>query len=586
MGPAVFERIRLALNPVRHRSDCPSVNRRLLTNDCRENPRRTDESARRHQDYTGWNRTQTEEMVGSELQHALHLSQRAEAELRARAGRLQTLLEAANVGTWDWNIRTGEVRWSDNLERLHRLEPGGFRGTFDGFLDGVHPDDRERVLDSIQRAVSHGESYAVEYRSAVSSSDVRWFEGRGYVIRDGDGVPAWMSGICMDVTERHRYQEQLFQTQRLESLGLLAGGIAHDFNNLLLAIMGNASLACNALRPSDTAVPMLRNVLTACERASLLTRRLLAYAGKDRGSASPTNLTALVRELGSLLRASIPKLVSIRVELEEDLPFVLADETQLQQVVMNLVINGAEAIEEGTTGTVTITTRRRPLFPDDLGHAVIPVGAIADEYVELLVRDTGCGMDSATQARIFDPFYTTKFTGRGLGLSTVLGIVGAHAGTVALKSAPGYGTSFSVLLPVAPDTPKPKSIPMAAQLRRGSGIILVVDDESAVREMAKCALESNGYSVLLAGDGLEAIRRVSEYPEVRAVLLDLTMPRMGGDTAACQIRALRPELPILLSSGYFGSEPEGGVERSWSGFLQKPYTAAELLQKLGCLLGE
>jgi len=526
-------------------------------------------------------------MVGTELQHALHLSRQAEAQLRARAGRLQTLLEGANVGTWDWNIRTGEVSWSGNLERIHGLEPGGFRGTFDGFLEGVHPDDRESIIAAIQRALTNGEPYAVEYRAVISTDEVRWFEGRGHVIRDDDGVPAWMSGICMDVTERHRFQEQLFQTQRLESLGLLAGGIAHDFNNLLLAIMGNASLASNAMQPSDTAAPMLQNVLTACERAALLTRQLLAYAGKARSSAAPTNLTDLVTELGSLLRASIPKLVTIRYELDADLPLVRADETQLQQIVMNLAINGAEAIPEGTTGTVTLTTRRRTLLPDDLAHTVIPVGTVADEYVELLVRDTGCGIDPATRARIFDPFYTTKFTGRGLGLSTVLGIVGAQGGTIVLKSAPGSGTSFAVLLPASPDSRKPKSAPMVRRARPGSGTILVVDDEPAVRDLARYALESNGYEVLFAGDGLEAVQRVEECSEIRAVLMDLTMPRMGGDAAATHIRALRPELPILLSSGYFGNDPEGdGAELPACRFLQKPYTPAGLLEQLGQLLDQ
>ncbi len=340
----------------------------------------------------------------SQFKHALEASRQAEVELRGREERLQTSLEAAGVGTWDWNIRTGEVRWSDNLERLHGQAPGQFKGTFEGFLDGVHPDDRQQVVDAIQRAVTAAEPYWVEYRSFGLDGNVRWFEGRGHVIRDETGDPAWMSGICMNVTERHRFQEQLFQTQRLESLGILAGGIAHDFNNLLLAIMGNASLARDTLPSSAPAISMLQNVLTACERAALLTRRILAYAGKSHFNATPTNLSGLVQEVGSLLHASIPRLVNISLQLEEDLPSVLADETQLQQVVMNLVINAAEAIPERTAGIVTITTKRRQLLSDDLRCAVVPLAKIANEYVELSVHDTGCGMDLATQARIFDPF--------------------------------------------------------------------------------------------------------------------------------------------------------------------------------------
>jgi PAS domain S-box-containing protein len=309
----------------------------------------------------------------SELMNALQASRQAEAEVRAREGRLLTSLEAANVGTWDWNIRSGDVRWSDNLERIHGQAPGSFRGTFEGFLEGVHPDDRQRVLDAIQGAVAGGATYSVEYRSIGPGDTVRWFEGRGHVIRDEAGGPAWMSGICMDVTERHRFQEQFSQTQRLESLGILAGGIAHDFNNLLLAIMGNASLAHDALPSCATAIPLLQNVLTACQRATLLTRRLLAYAGKDQTATTLTNLSTLVHELGSLLHASVPRLVTLSFELEEDLPLVLADEAQLQQVVMNLVINAAEAIPERVTGTVTITTNRRQFLPDEQRCAVIPV---------------------------------------------------------------------------------------------------------------------------------------------------------------------------------------------------------------------
>jgi len=520
------------------------------------------------------------------LQQALQASQQSEAASLAREARLHTSLEAANVGTWDWNIRTGEVRWSDTLERIHGQSPGGFRGTFEGFLDGVHPEDRQRVLDAIDRARTAGAAYVIEYRSLVQGDDVRWFEGRGHVIPNEAGEPVWMSGICMDVTERHRFQEQLCQTQRLESLGLLAGGIAHDFNNLLVAIMGNASLARDTLPAAAPAIPLIQRVLTACERAALLTRRLLSYAGKEHSAVAPVNLADLVRDLGSLLRTSIPKLVNLSFELDEDLPPVLADEAQLQQVVMNLAINAAEAIPERMTGTVTLSTRRRRLLPEDRHCAVIPLENGDGEYVELSVRDTGCGMDLPTQTRIFDPFYSTKFTGRGLGLAAVLGIIGAHGGTITVRSAPGQGSCFTVLLPEARNCSfRSNSAQIVPRVARGSGTILIVDDEPAVCEMTRCALESSGYQVLLAGDGLEALQLVADHPEIRAIVLDLAMPRMGGDIAASGVRALRPQLPILLSSGYSEAEAERNfTEAGYSAFLQKPYTTTHLLQTLGRLL--
>ena len=334
-----------------------------------------------------------------------------------------------------------------------------------------------------------------------------------------------------------------------------------------------------ACHRSPTAAPLLEKSVAACERAAQLTRRLLAYAGKDRSVASLTNLTSLVREVGSLVSGSIPKLVHLVFELDEDLPPVLGDEAQLQQIVINLVINAAEAMPEGVEGAVTITTRRRQLLPDDHRFAVLPIENPANEYVELTVRDTGSGMDPSTQARIFDPFYTTKFTGRGLGLSAVLGIVGTHGGTLTLQSAPDEGSCFTVLLPAASGNAVQAGAAARHPLKRGTGTILVVDDEPAVRELARYTLEDNGYQVLVAGDGLMAIRQVSKHPEIRAVLLDVTMPAMGGNVAASRIRELRPTMPILLSSGYAEREAElSKSELCGSAFLQKPYSARLLLE--------
>jgi len=519
------------------------------------------------------------------LEYALQASRLAETELRERERRLQISLDAAKVGYWDWDIQTGEVRWSDNLEQIHGQEPGSFQGTFDSFLEGVHPDDRQRVLDMVRQALHGGGIYEIEYRTLTAEGGIKWLEARGHVIRDDSGEPKWMSGLCMDATERHCFQEQLRRTQRLESLGLLAGGIAHDFNNLLATILGNASLALNAVPALSRAAPMLRDVISASERAAQLTRRLLAYAGKDQPTTTPTDLTEFVREMAPLLRTSIPKLVNLSLDLEEDLPLVRADQAQLQQVLMNLVINGAEAIPERTPGEVAVTIRSRPLLPDDLRTAIIPIEFPAPEYVELNVCDNGSGMDSSTAARIFDPFFTTKFTGRGLGLSAVLGIIGGHGGTIKVQSSPGLGTCFTVFLPAAPSAERHDRAGVAARIDRGSGIILVVDDEPDICEMVRRALEDNGYDVLLAFDGVEAVRRVSEHAGIRAAVLDFAMPAMGGDAAASLIREVRPDLPILFSSGYAQHDAEPAcLEGGRSAFLQKPYDVARLLDALGRLL--
>jgi PAS domain S-box-containing protein len=377
------------------------------------------------------------------LEEALQASQQTEATLLAREERLRISLDAANVGTWDWNIRTGEVRWSGNLERIHGQEPGVFTGTFEGFLDGVHPDDRQRVLDAVKNAVASGETYEVEYRSLRSDGTPMWLEGRGRVSHDDAGEPAWMSGICMDTTERHKLQDQLRQTQRLESLGVLAAGVAHDFNNLLTGILGNASLAEAILRPDDPARPLLRDVVAASQRAAELTHQLLAYAGKGRVCREHLDLCDLARDLMPLLRPSIPAGVELLLDLAPT-P-VKADAGQINQLVMNLIINAAEAINN--TGTVVMTTRIEEVA-GTVEHRLAP-----GNYARLRVSDTGCGMDEDTLGRIFEPFFSTKFSGRGLGLAAALGIVHSHHGSITVKSAPGKGTTFTVWLPASDGVP-------------------------------------------------------------------------------------------------------------------------------------
>jgi PAS domain S-box-containing protein len=452
------------------------------------------------------------------------------------------------------------------------------------FLDFLHPDDKRRAVEGFQKRKS-GDTAPREYRCRRKDGADVWIDYTATPMRDGAGSLTGVLAMCTDVTERKHADRQLRQTQKLESLGILAGGIAHDFNNLLVGIMGNATLAIETLPRPSSAEPMLHDVIAASERAARLTRQLLAYAGKEERSATPTDISVFVRDLGSLLRTSVSKLVHIAFELDEAAPPVMVDQAQLQQIVMNLVINAAEAIPGNTPGVVTIATETRPLRSDDYRLAVVPIDHAAPRYVALSIRDTGSGMDIATQARIFDPFFTTKFDGRGLGLSAVLGIVRGHRGTITLQTAPGEGTCFTVLLPVseAPAAPAPE--PRRMRVARGAGTVLVVDDESVVRDVARRALEHNGYDVLTAVDGRAAIEQVRERPEIRAVVLDLAMPEMGGDTAAVEIRSLRPQLPIVLCSGYAERDAaQRCASPNYSAFLQKPYTARALIEMVGAVL--
>jgi two-component system, cell cycle sensor histidine kinase and response regulator CckA len=513
----------------------------------------------------------------SPLEEALQSSQREEAKLRAREDRLQISLDAANVGTWDWNIRTGEVRWSENLERIHGQSPGDFRGTFEGFIDGVHPDDRQRVLDAIQNATVTGETYEVEYRSPRSDGATMWLEGRGRVSRDEAGEPLWMSGICMDTTERHQLQDQLRQSQRLESLGVLAGGIAHDFNNLLTGILGNASLADERLKPGDPARPLIRNVVAASQRAAELTQQLLAYAGKGRVCVEPLDLGDLVRNFMPLVRPSIPMGVELGMDLAP--APIKADAGQIHQLVMNLVINAAEAISNA--GTVLITTKIEEVGTS--AHRLAP-----GKYACLKVSDTGCGMDQETLAHIFEPFFSTKFSGRGLGLAATLGIVHAHHGSIAVESVPGKGTMFTVWLPSSVDVPAAIQQPAAASDLAGSGVILVVDDEDLVLRIAKASLEAHGYTALLASDGRSALDVIAVSGDrIRLVLLDLTMPGMTSEETVKQLRATQPTMPVIITSGYGGSEIMERFEGiGINGLLPKPYTAEQLVRCINTALAD
>jgi len=385
-------------------------------------------------------------------------------------------------------------------------------------------------------------------------------------IRDAKGNIVGASHIARDISEQKVLEQQLRQTQKLDSLGVLAGGLAHDFNNLLTGVMGNASLAMDELGEHNPTRVRIAEVVAASERAALLVRQMLAYAGKGRFVVQPLNLSAQISEILPLIRTSVTHNVELDLRLAEDLPLIEGDLTQIQQLIMNLAINAAEAIGE-SHGTVTISTIARE--------------ADAERQVILQVRDTGCGMDDELRSRIFDPFFTTKFTGRGLGLSAVLGIIRGHRGVITVESTAGHGSTFTVVLPAL--TQGERCAPKDPQLElRGYGHLLVVDDEELVRNMAPFTLQRCGYTVDTAADGRVAIELFAKRPEdFDAVLLDLTMPVLSGEDTLRGIRSIRPDVRVVLSSGYSEAEALRRFhDRGISGFLQKPYTATVLARRI------
>ncbi len=400
-----------------------------------------------------------------------------------------------------------------------------------------------------------------------------------------NGRPDGVVVTFTDITERKRSEESLLQSAKMESLGVLAGGIAHDFNNILTGIIGNSSLVLESLAQSDPNRGLLGDVVTAGERAADLTRQMLAFAGKGQLVIEPVDLSRAIQDVGELLAATVPRPARIKLELAPQLAPVQADARQIQQVIFNFVINAGEAIGE-RPGLITVQTGMRDLPQGSTAEA--PFGSIPPgSYVWAAVQDDGAGMDERTRARIFDPFYSTKFTGRGLGLAAALGIARAHHGVIRVESELGKGSRFELLLPAGEQRVFQMGPARETEAPRSARTILVVDDEEIVRATASRALERFGYTAVLAENGQRAVEIFRQRaPEIALVLLDLTMPEMGGEETARYLRAIRHDVPILIMSGY----PENEVARRFArlrvaGYVRKPYTAAQLGERIKAAIG-
>ncbi len=383
--------------------------------------------------------------------------------------------------------------------------------------------------------------------------------------------------------ERSRLLEQLRHTQKLESLGVLAGGIAHDFNNLLSGILGGAELALMELEDRHTVAHHLSHVRDTALQAADLCRQLLAYSGRGRFVVKPIDLSATVTGMRQMLEVSKGKRAKLKFALDRELPAVEADESQLRQVILNLVINAAEAIGDAP-GLILVSTGLRYCDRDFLAQCWLDDDLPPGNYVFLEVNDTGCGIDKNTLPRVFDPFFTTKFTGRGLGLAATLGIIRGHRGAIKISSAPGVGSTFSAFFPSTDmdlPTPPPEN-PEPHARWKGSGTVQFIDDEPSVREVSKRMLEYLGVNVILSADGKEGVKVFRDHAaEIDLVFLDMTMPGMSGQEVFTEIRRIRPDARVVLISGYDEREATSHfANKDLFGFLQKPITLKGLLAVL------
>ena len=511
-----------------------------------------------------------------------------DAKLAETEQRFREMAENVEEAFWIYDFTLGAVTLiTPAFERIFGFKPSGPAGLNTEWHKAVHPDDQSWVLaEFAKEQTGRGE---LEYRIIRRDGSVRWLRDRCFPIRDKSGTVTRVAGIVADITARRlaaddkaAFDRKIQETQRLESLGVLAGGIAHDFNNLLTGILGYASLSKMHLSASSEVQPFLTEIETTAAKAADLCKQMLAYSGRGKFIIQLLDLSALVHETTQLLHLSIAKNVVLRFNLGKDLPPIKADPTQLRQVVMNLVINASEALAD-KSGTISLTSGLIRVDADYLSTTMLVEPLAIGDYVFLEVADNGSGMSAETKARIFEPFFTTKFTGRGLGLSAVLGIVRSHHGAMKVYSEPGKGTTFKLFFPVA----EGQAAPVAANADsdsafRGSGVILVVDDEETVRNVSARLLESMGFTVILANDGLDGLEKYKAHrAEIRVVLMDLTMPHMNGEEAFRQIRAIDQELPILLMSGFNEQEAvDRFTGKGLSGFVEKPFRSDALRAKL------
>jgi PAS domain S-box-containing protein len=498
----------------------------------------------------------------------------------------------AGMGSWTRDRLTNARTWSDEMFKLTGLD----RSTTldDATVDStIHPDDLDGYRDAVRTAEEAVRPIVdSDFRLLLQDGTVRFVHCRIRIEYDSAGRPLRHFGILHDNTRQREFLEEklllerkVLHAQKLESLGVLAGGIAHDFNNVLMGILGNADLALHDIPPGTPLHDRLEEMVGAASHAAELSRQMLAYSGMGRFVYRSLDMHELLSGMMELLRTSVSKRTILEFRPADRIPLITGDSSQIRQIVMNLVINASESYGDGD-GIILLTTGESVCDADFISGTVHSSWKSMDsppapgDYVFLEVTDTGCGMSDEVLRRLFDPFFSTKFAGRGLGMAVLLGIVRSHGGMISVSSEPGSGSAVRVLFPVSeiPRCSETASVAPVSTLR-AVGTILVVDDEETVRSIVKSMLERAGYHVLLASDGAEALEIFSRRrEEISCVVLDLTMPRMSGEECLRFLREVDPEVRVLISSGYEQVYVTGRFTgREMTGFIQKPYRYADLV---------
>jgi PAS domain S-box-containing protein len=521
-------------------------------------------------------------IANRQLQVDLVERELAERTLRETEERFRNMADTAPVMIWvsdrDKLFTFFNKVWLDFAGRTLEDE------LREGWPASVHPDDLSSYCETYSSSFDAHQRFQIEHRLRRADGEYRWVLNTGVPRFEPEGTCVGYIGSCVDITDLKLNQERMLATQKLESLGVLAAGIAHDFNNMLSSIFAEADLAFAELPPDSPGRDNLDRICAVSIRASEVLQLLMAYAG-GRGDETfeAVDLSSLIQEMLELLKVPISKKATFETSFAMDCPPVYANPTEIRRLLMNLVTNASEAIgdKEGSIRVATTFVRIRP----DSEEERLP-GLSEGNYVLLEVSDSGCGMSEQDLARAFDPFYTTKSRGRGLGLSAVQGIIRSYGGAIDVVSAPGQGSTFRIFIPCDQAREMEKPIPPAVveETALRNQTILFVEDEETLRLAVSMALKKKGVSVLAAGDGHAALNLFRERAhDIDAILLDLTLPGLSGVEVFDEIREIRPDAKIILTSAYDRDKVSARLasgEHAVSAFIRKPYRVRELISAL------
>jgi PAS domain S-box-containing protein len=520
-----------------------------------------------------------EELEKRVVERTEQLEKTAEA-LRASEERYALAVHGSNDGIWDLNLATGEAYHSPRWKSILGYEGDEITGNFKEWESRLHPDDYQKVMEA-GKAYEEGRapSFEIEYRLRHKDGDYRWVLTRGACLCDSQRKPYRMAGSLTDITERKKLEQQLLQSQKMESVGILAGGVAHEFNNLLTAISGYGQILQESIpADDDLSRESIENIMKASDRAADLTRGLLAFSRKQVISPKPVHIDTLISNTGKIIRRVIGEDIEFSTGFAGKNLLVKADPGQIEQVLMNMATNARDAMPHG--GRLTVATRRVVVREGSEARYDLPEPG---QYALISVADSGTGIDGKSLESIFEPFYTTKEVGKGtgLGLSVAHGIIKQHNGSILVSSEPGKGTTFNIYLPLVEGHAVKEESKMPAPLINGMETLLVAEDEEIVRMFMKKILERAGYKVIVADNGEDAVARFREHGDISLVLSDVVMPGKNGREVLNEVRKMNPGIKMVFISGYAADmmSRKGMIEEG-AEFITKPFKKNDLLQKV------